>query len=278
MIKPLSAFRPAYVIGIGLHRYQRATDTPYPVLGLAAVRQALRDAMFATQMALGWCFPNAVMQYAVPHLERLSIDVAALARRHQRAPRRPARQTRRTGRPAACSRTVAGLHQVARRGGGAEAPPVRPAQAHHQAMARHLPGVQGRHLPGAADVPGARRHRVRAHHEGDHGRLPRRAAHQGAARSLQPHGLDNPRAVHHIEARPLGDQRPAAQKPRQLGHARQRLGGGILPGRRVASQGRRAAAARAARGGQGGRARARVHRALAAGAQDAGGGAASPRG
>ena len=47
----------------------------------AGERQALRDAVFATQMALGWCFPNAVMQNAVPHLERLSIDVQALARR-----------------------------------------------------------------------------------------------------------------------------------------------------------------------------------------------------
>jgi aspartate aminotransferase len=46
-----------------------------------AERQALRDAVFATQMALGWCFPNAVMQYAVPQLEQLSIDVQALARR-----------------------------------------------------------------------------------------------------------------------------------------------------------------------------------------------------
>jgi len=47
----------------------------------AAERKALQDAMFATQMALGWCFPNAVMQYAVPHIDALSIDVAALARR-----------------------------------------------------------------------------------------------------------------------------------------------------------------------------------------------------
>jgi aspartate aminotransferase len=47
----------------------------------AADRQPLRDAMFATQMALGWCFPNAVMQYAIPQLDRLSIDVQALARR-----------------------------------------------------------------------------------------------------------------------------------------------------------------------------------------------------
>jgi len=40
--------------------------------------------MFAAQMALGWCFPNAVMQYAIPDLEALSIDQAALARRRDR--------------------------------------------------------------------------------------------------------------------------------------------------------------------------------------------------
>jgi aspartate aminotransferase len=44
-------------------------------------RQALRDVMFCAQMALGWCFPNAVMQYTVPDLENLSIDLNALARR-----------------------------------------------------------------------------------------------------------------------------------------------------------------------------------------------------
>ena len=46
-----------------------------------AYRQALRDAVFATQMGLGWTVPNAVMQYAVPQREGLSIDVRALARR-----------------------------------------------------------------------------------------------------------------------------------------------------------------------------------------------------
>src|SRR4029434_9477375 len=44
-------------------------------------RKALSNVMLSTQMALGWCFPNAVMQYAVPDLENLSIDQAALARR-----------------------------------------------------------------------------------------------------------------------------------------------------------------------------------------------------
>jgi len=50
----------------------------------AADRRALRDAMFSAQMALGWCFPNAVMQYALRDLEGLSIDQAALARRRDR--------------------------------------------------------------------------------------------------------------------------------------------------------------------------------------------------
>lgn len=44
-------------------------------------RKALWDVMFSTQMALGWCFPNAIMQYAVSDLENLSIDLAALKRR-----------------------------------------------------------------------------------------------------------------------------------------------------------------------------------------------------
>ncbi len=47
-------------------------------------RQAFRDVMFAAQMALGWCFPNAVMQYALPDIEALTIDVEALARRRDR--------------------------------------------------------------------------------------------------------------------------------------------------------------------------------------------------
>jgi len=50
----------------------------------AADRKALRDAMFSAQMALGWCFPNAVMQYAVRDLEGLSIDQTALTRRRDR--------------------------------------------------------------------------------------------------------------------------------------------------------------------------------------------------
>jgi aspartate aminotransferase len=54
-----------------------------PLMPLAD-RQALRDAIFAAQMSLGWCFPNAIMQYAVSDLEDLSIDQKALARRRDR--------------------------------------------------------------------------------------------------------------------------------------------------------------------------------------------------
>ncbi len=46
-----------------------------------AERRGFSDSMFSAQMALGWCFPNAVMQYAIPDLETLSIDQAALTRR-----------------------------------------------------------------------------------------------------------------------------------------------------------------------------------------------------
>jgi aspartate aminotransferase len=50
----------------------------------SADRHALRSIMFSAQMALGWCFPNAVMQYAIADLENLAIDQAALTRRRDR--------------------------------------------------------------------------------------------------------------------------------------------------------------------------------------------------
>jgi len=49
-----------------------------------AEREELRNATVTAQMALGWCFPNAVMQYAIPDLETLTIDRAALAKRRDR--------------------------------------------------------------------------------------------------------------------------------------------------------------------------------------------------
>ncbi|MBK8907515.1 MAG: aminotransferase class I/II-fold pyridoxal phosphate-dependent enzyme [Rhodospirillales bacterium] len=63
---------------------QRLGYLAFSPLMPAEDRQPLRDAMFSAQMSLGWCFPNAVMQYAIPDLESLSIDQAALARRRDR--------------------------------------------------------------------------------------------------------------------------------------------------------------------------------------------------
>ena len=42
------------------------------------------DAVESLQVAAGWLFPNAVMQYAVPRLERLSLDVAHLQAKRDR--------------------------------------------------------------------------------------------------------------------------------------------------------------------------------------------------
>ena len=44
MGKVLRDLRPVYVVGVGLHRYQYKSETPYVELGLTAVREALTDA------------------------------------------------------------------------------------------------------------------------------------------------------------------------------------------------------------------------------------------
>jgi acetyl-CoA acetyltransferase len=44
MKKILRDLEPVHVIGVGWHRYQRASDTPYVTLGLEAMRGALNDA------------------------------------------------------------------------------------------------------------------------------------------------------------------------------------------------------------------------------------------
>ena len=47
-------------------------------------REELREAMFISQLASGFSFPNALLQHAIEDLERLSIDVVALERRRDR--------------------------------------------------------------------------------------------------------------------------------------------------------------------------------------------------
>lgn len=50
----------------------------------AADKMALREVIFPVQAALGWGFPDATMQYAIPDLERLSLDIAALTAKRDR--------------------------------------------------------------------------------------------------------------------------------------------------------------------------------------------------
>lgn len=44
MTAPKSTLRPVYVVGIGFHPYQYASETSYVVLGLRAIREAMADA------------------------------------------------------------------------------------------------------------------------------------------------------------------------------------------------------------------------------------------
>ncbi|WP_062466345.1 aminotransferase class I/II-fold pyridoxal phosphate-dependent enzyme [Demequina maris] len=48
------------------------------------VRTTLRDALVPTQLAIGWGFPDALMQHAAPALEDVTIDVEELQRRRDR--------------------------------------------------------------------------------------------------------------------------------------------------------------------------------------------------
>jgi aspartate aminotransferase len=73
-----------------LYTYGKTLLTPGQRIGYVAMppvmpdRQELRQALFTSQIANGWAFPNAVMQYALRDLEPASIDVAALQRRRDR--------------------------------------------------------------------------------------------------------------------------------------------------------------------------------------------------
>ncbi|HZY41676.1 MAG TPA: aminotransferase class I/II-fold pyridoxal phosphate-dependent enzyme [Anaerolineae bacterium] len=47
-------------------------------------RDAIRMAVFASQAVTGYAFANAILQYAIPELESLSIDIAHLQRKRDR--------------------------------------------------------------------------------------------------------------------------------------------------------------------------------------------------
>lgn len=65
MGKLISDLRPVYVVGIGFHRYQYATETPYVALGLQAVREALADADVAWEAVESTYVGHALLGMAV---------------------------------------------------------------------------------------------------------------------------------------------------------------------------------------------------------------------
>lgn len=67
-----------------LYTYGKTVLTPGERLGYIALspqmaeREAFRRAIFTTQFAIGYAFPNALLQHALDDIEKLSIDVAHL--------------------------------------------------------------------------------------------------------------------------------------------------------------------------------------------------------
>ena len=70
-----------------LYTYGKTLLAPGQRLGYIALpprmrdREVIRNAIFLSQVVGGWQFPNAVLQYALPDLEQLSVDVAHLQER-----------------------------------------------------------------------------------------------------------------------------------------------------------------------------------------------------
>ena len=82
-----SEFYPYTVIS---YSYGKVLLTPGERVGWLAIspsipgREQLRQAIEVCQIAAGWLFPNAVLQYAIGDLEQLSIDLADLERKRDR--------------------------------------------------------------------------------------------------------------------------------------------------------------------------------------------------
>ena len=73
-----------------IYTYGKTLLTPGQRIGYIAMppsmpgREDLRGALMVSQTALGWTFPNAIMQYAMRDLEQATIDVPAMQRRRDR--------------------------------------------------------------------------------------------------------------------------------------------------------------------------------------------------
>jgi aspartate aminotransferase len=85
-VSPLRFYDRSFLI----YTYGKTLLAPGQRIGYIAMpptmpdREELRDAILVSQCALGWTFPNAVMQYAIGDLEQASVDVPAMQRRRDR--------------------------------------------------------------------------------------------------------------------------------------------------------------------------------------------------
>lgn len=79
-----------YLNSLLLYTYGKVLLTPGQRLGYIALpptmqnREELREALFAAQLVTGFAFPNALLQHALPDLDKLSIDIADLQRKRDK--------------------------------------------------------------------------------------------------------------------------------------------------------------------------------------------------
>ncbi len=84
-----SFFSPAthYARTLLVYTYGKTLLTPGQRMGYIALAPGMPDAeqvgaaIFMSQIATGWAFPNALLQHAIADLDKLSIDLAALQRK-----------------------------------------------------------------------------------------------------------------------------------------------------------------------------------------------------
>lgn len=79
-----------YPFAFLIYTYGKVLLTPGQRVGYIALapsmpdRGLIRARLITALMVQGWVFPNALMQYALPELERISIDIGQLQRRRDR--------------------------------------------------------------------------------------------------------------------------------------------------------------------------------------------------
>jgi acetyl-CoA acetyltransferase len=136
MSRALRDLRPVHVIGIGLHPYQAPSSVPYVQLGLAAVREALRDASVRWADVESAFVGTALVAVASgrPMLRHLGANGAAITHVEN------ASASGSSAFRQACVEVASGLSDVAL-AVGVDKPEMRPDGFARSGLAELLPGV-----------------------------------------------------------------------------------------------------------------------------------------